>query len=63
MNTHCTNTNECNCPKKECPRIGICCECVKNHRESDSMPFCLFVDNDGDKTLENYYRKLKVRFG
>ncbi len=28
----------------------------------DSLPFCLFPDNGGDKSIENYYRKLKARF-
>jgi len=52
----------CTCPKKECPRNGICSACVKNHRESDSLPFCIFPNNDGNKSVENYYRKLKERF-
>ena len=52
----------CACPKKECPRNGICSACVINHRESDSLPFCLFPDNDGNKTVKNYYLKLKERF-
>jgi hypothetical protein len=63
MNSICQNENECICPKKdECPRHGKCCDCVKNHRESDSLPFCMFTDNDGDKSLESFYRKLKERF-
>jgi len=57
-----SNGNECSCPKTECPRIGNCKECVKNHRNSDSMPFCLFMNNDGNKSLENFYKKLKERF-
>jgi len=28
----------------------------------DGLPFCLFEDNDGDKSLENFYKKLKERF-
>jgi len=53
---------ECACPKTERPRNGICCACVKNHRESDSLPFCLFPNNGGNKSVESYYRKLKERF-
>lgn len=60
---NCENSNACICPKETCPRHKKCCECVVNHRESDSLPFCLFPDNDGDKSLESYYRKLKERFG
>jgi len=62
MSKKCQDGNECACPKTECPRNGSCRECVKNHRESDSMPFCLFMNNDGNKSLENFYRKLKERF-
>ena len=54
--------NECDCPKTECPRHGDCAACVKNHRESDSMIYCLFPDNGGNKGMENFYKKLKERF-
>ena len=59
----CTRVKECACPKTTCPRNGKCCECITNHRNTDSLPFCLFENNDGDKTVANYYRKLKERFG
>jgi len=55
-------SDRCACPKIECPRNGNCRECVKNHRSTDSMPHCLFMDNGGDKTLKNFYIKLKERF-
>jgi hypothetical protein len=53
---------ECACPKTTCPNHKKCCACVIKHKETDSLPFCLFLDNDGDKSLENFYRKLKERF-
>ena len=57
------NPKECTCPKvTTCPRHSKCDECVKNHRDTDSLPFCMFPDNDGDKSNENYYWKLKQRF-
>jgi len=52
----------CVCPKTTCPNHGKCCECVANHREKDSLTFCLFPDNGGDKSVANYFRKLKERF-
>ena len=58
----CSSVNECACPKKTCPNNGRCCACVIKHKETDSLPFCLFLDNGGDKSLANYYRKLKERF-
>jgi len=59
----CTYAKDCICPKDTCPRHGKCCACIKNHRESDSLPFCMFPDNDGDKSMEALYGKLKGRFG
>ena len=58
----CINTNECTCPKTDCENHRHCCDCIKRHRESDSLPYCLFPDNKGDKSLENFYHKLKKRF-
>ncbi len=54
--------NECICPKKECPNNGVCCKCVIKHKLTDSLPYCLFLDNNGDKSLENFYKRLKERF-
>ena len=58
----CINVLECACPKKECANNGKCCLCVIKHRETDSLPYCLFLDNNGDKSLSNFYSKLKERF-
>jgi hypothetical protein len=35
---------------------------VIKHRETDSLPFCLFPDNGGDKSAANFFVKLKERF-
>lgn len=56
------NKNECPCPKTTCSHHKKCCACVVKHRETDSLPFCLFLDNDGDKSVKNYYAKLTQRF-
>lgn len=53
---------DCPCPKKTCPNNGICERCVIKHKLTDSLPYCLFEDNGGDKSLGNYYKKLKERF-
>lgn len=58
----CPSVKECACPKKTCPNNGKCCACVIKHRTTDSLPYCLFVDNEGDKSVINYYHKLKQRF-
>ena len=60
---NCPDLNlECACPKKTCSNNRLCCACVIKHKETDSLPYCLFLDNDGDKSIANYYRKLKERF-
>jgi hypothetical protein len=59
---NCKNATECPCPKTTCQNYGKCCACVVKHKNTDSLPFCLFLDNDGDKSLNNFYIKLKNRF-
>lgn len=58
----CSNVKECICPKTTCANHGKCCACVIKHRKTDSLPYCLFPDNGGDKSNENHYRVLKMRF-
>jgi len=58
----CVSVKECSCPKESCPNYKKCCACITKHRETDSLPFCLFLNNDGDKSVQNYYKKLKERF-
>lgn len=58
----CNNVKECSCPKTACINHGKCCQCVIKHRTTDSLPFCLFPNNDGDKSNYNHYLKLKERF-
>lgn len=58
----CTSVSHCPCPKKTCPNHGVCCRCVVKHKNTDSLPFCLFLDNEGDKSVKHYYEKLKERF-
>jgi len=35
------NKKKCACPYSDCPRNGICCECVAYHRDSGDLPMCL----------------------
>ena len=58
----CTNARDCSCPKITCKNHGRCCDCVVKHRDTDSLPYCLFTDNGGDKSNRNHYRVLKERF-
>jgi hypothetical protein len=58
----CSKEKECICPKTSCPHHKICCECLARHLKKDTLPFCAFPDNDGDKSFEKFYIKLKERF-
>ena len=61
-NMPCKNVKDCICPKTTCPNHGKCCECVIKHRNTDSLPYCLFPDNNGDKSNENHYKVLKKKY-
>ena len=52
----------CPCPKTTCPNHKNCCACVIKHKNTDSLPYCLFPASDGDKSNKNYYKTLKTRF-
>jgi len=58
--TKCPNVKVCPCPKPECENYGKCCACVVKHRETDSLPYCLFPAED--KRVERYYEVLRERF-
>ena len=58
----CSNVTECPCPKTTCAHYKKCCACIAAHNEKDGLPFCLFPDSEGSKSMENLYKKLKKRF-
>ncbi|MCL2593437.1 MAG: hypothetical protein FWD82_08760 [Defluviitaleaceae bacterium] len=58
----CKSAKECACPKTSCENHSNCCDCIVKHKNTDSLPFCLFLDNNGDKSLKSFYDKLKERF-
>jgi len=35
------NKKECVCSETDCERHGICCECIKYHREHGGKPACI----------------------
>ena len=57
---NCPNVQPCACPKTECDNHGKCCDCVVKHRETDTLPYCMFPNQD--KSVANYYQVLKERF-
>ena len=35
------NEQDCTCIEENCERHGICCECIKYHKNKKSKPACL----------------------
>jgi hypothetical protein len=35
------NQATCACPSDDCPRHGVCCECVAFHKAKGQLPVCL----------------------
>ena len=36
------NLKDCPCTYTSCSRHGICCECIRYHRQNDELPACYF---------------------
>ena len=36
------NLETCTCGAEDCPRHGICCECLSNHLAHRQFPRCVF---------------------
>ena len=56
------NLKNCPCTYEGCPRKGICCECIKYHRDSGELPACYFskeAEATFDRSLENYLKDKK----
>ncbi|NIO21863.1 MAG: hypothetical protein GTN76_14315 [Candidatus Aenigmarchaeota archaeon] len=50
------NLEECTCSYPGCKRKGMCCECIRHHREAGEMPGCLFPP-EAEKTFDRSVRK------
>ncbi len=50
------NLEFCTCTYHGCPRKGMCCECIRHHRERGEIPGCLFP-KDAEKTYDRSVRK------
>ncbi len=51
------NLKHCPCSYPDCPRKGICCECIKNHREKGELPACYFspeIEKTYDRSIEKF---------
>ena len=44
------NAKDCNCTYP-CEKKGMCCECIRSHRENGELPACYFP-KDAEKTYD-----------
>ncbi len=55
------NLESCNCTYPGCPKKGICCECLRYHREKGELPACFFSkedENTYNRTIEFFIKNL-----
>jgi len=52
------NLRNCPCSYPNCPRKGVCCECIKYHLERQEMPACFF-SAQAEKTYDRSFKKFK----
>ena len=53
-----SNKKNCNC-SYPCDKKGICCECLKYHRQRLELPACYFPDNvekTYDRSIQNFIK-------
>jgi len=50
------NLNNCPCTWPDCPRKGICCECIRYHWQKGELPACFF-SKEAERTYDRSIRK------
>ena len=56
------NLKTCPCTYPGCPRKGLCCECIKHHREAKELPACYFsaeAEKTYDRSIEKFIEDYK----
>ncbi len=59
------NKLECTCTYTSCRTRGICCDCVRNHRDNGEIPGCFFpaaAERTYDRSLKNFVRIMSEKF-
>ena len=54
------NSKDCPCTWSDCPRKGLCCDCIKYHWGRGELPACLFskeAEKTYDRSIENFIRE------
>ena len=50
------NAKDCPCTYPGCSMKGMCCECIKYHREKGQLPACFFSE-EAEKTYDRSIQK------
>lgn len=53
------NLQDCSCTYPGCSKKGICCECVRYHREKGHIPGCFFprdIEKTYDRSVANFVK-------
>ena len=51
------NLASCSCSYPNCPRKGLCCECLRHHLAHQELPACCFspeTEKSYDRSFENF---------
>jgi len=52
-----TNLEDCTCTYPGCPNKGMCCKCIREHRERGELPGCLFpseIERTFDRSIKAF---------
>jgi len=53
------NMQLCNCSYTGCEKMGICCDCIKHHRDKGQIPACYFpidAEKTYDRSINHFIR-------
>lgn len=56
------NLEHCPCTYPGCSRKGMCCECIKHHRENGELPGCYFSP-ESEATFDRSIEKFREDIG
>lgn len=58
------NQENCGCSYEGCGRKGICCDCLRHHKQNGQLPGCLFpsdVEKTYDRSIEKFIETYQER--
>ena len=58
------NQDACNCSYEPCSRKGVCCECLRYHKNMGELPACFFpedVERTYDRSIARFIKTYQER--